>query len=85
MIMILNLKDGMSLMNSLRNRIHFSFHTPSNGITTIRNIVYGRPEDGVEDKEDAVVALTDVVTDAMEEAFRLGLTLGIEEGKRYVK
>jgi hypothetical protein len=72
-------------MTAHRNEYPFSFHTPSGGITTIRNIVYGRPEDGVEDKEDAIIALTEVVEQAMERAFRIGLQLGIEKGKEYVK
>ena len=71
------------MSKSYRNELPFQFHAPTGGITTIRNIVYGRAEGGVEDKEDAVIALTECVTEAMEKAFRIGLELGIARGKMF--
>ena len=67
----------------LRNQLPFDFHTPATAIRTIRNIIYGRREDGVEgmDKEDAVHAVCRIVSGSMERSFRMGLTYGIEYGQ----
>ena len=54
------------------------FVTPSAGQNTIRNIVYDR---GAEVKlhEEKVSILNEVVREAMDEAFRVGLALGRSE------
>ena len=64
-----------------QNLCPISFRTPSEGRGVIRNIIHGRKVEGVEDKEDAMCAITEVVEQAMETAFRMGLTLGIEYGQ----
>tara|TARA_S200002703_G_scaffold65113_1_gene56244 strand:- start:152 stop:397 length:246 start_codon:yes stop_codon:yes gene_type:complete len=64
-----------------QNLCPIHFHTPTKGCKVIRDVVYGRKVECVEDKEDAVCAITEVVEQAMETAFHMGLTLGIEYGR----
>lgn len=62
------------------NEYPFSFHTPTNTVTTIRDIVYKRKNWGtgsdVEDEEDAIACLCNMVELSMERAFKIGLILG---------
>ena len=54
------------------------FVTPSTGQKTIRDIVYDRIDE-VKLNEEKVSILNEVVREAMDEAFRVGLALGRSE------
>ena len=71
----------MSLATELRKQLPFHFRTPAEDCRKLRDILYGRKVDGVEDKEDALLACVEVIENAMELAFRMGLLHGIEHGR----
>jgi hypothetical protein len=68
----------------------FSFNVPSEYSTIIRSLVYNRLKEletpfdcSIQDEEDKIGVLSDIVRFSMEEAYKIGYTLGVEEGKRY--
>lgn len=68
----------------------FSFNVPSEYSQIIRELVYNRIKElgspfdcSIQGEEDKIGILSDIVRFSMEEAYKIGYTLGIEEGKRY--
>jgi hypothetical protein len=68
----------------------FSFNVPTEYASIIRGLVYNRLKElerpfdcSIQDEEDKIGVLSDIVRFSMEEAYKIGYTLGVEEGMRY--
>jgi hypothetical protein len=67
----------------------FSFNVPATYSKIVRDLVYNRVKEldrpfdcSVQDEEDKISVLCDIITLSMEEAYKIGYILGVEDGKK---